>query len=206
MKKVLVLAAAAALFATPALASIATTAHDLSSSAPTQEICVWCHTPHGGITGGIAPLWNRDTTNATNVYTSNTLNATLDAASVNATDAPLCLSCHDGAVGNALVNQPNGGSVNDPGAFTLPNTNLFDGANNLSNDHPVGFTYDAALVAADGELKDVATVQGVLGSDVFYGGTMWCSSCHDVHDDTTGSPFLRVSNANSDLCLACHNK
>jgi predicted CXXCH cytochrome family protein len=31
-----------------------------------------------------------------------------------------------------------------------------------------------------------------------------CASCHDPH--TTNDTFLRVSNAGSTVCLACHNK
>ena len=31
-----------------------------------------------------------------------------------------------------------------------------------------------------------------------------CASCHDPH--TTNSTFLRVSNAGSAVCLACHTK
>src|SRR3972149_11902096 len=43
----------------------------------TSEVCVFCHTPHGGATdvaGGAAPLWNRNMTTVMNnnytMYTS----------------------------------------------------------------------------------------------------------------------------------------
>jgi len=95
MKKVLVLAAAIALFATPALSAITGTKHDLSAyGGAGNELCVFCHTPHGGATGGIAPLWNRSQVSATNFYNSATLDAATSVASANLTDAPLCLSCH----------------------------------------------------------------------------------------------------------------
>jgi predicted CXXCH cytochrome family protein len=32
-----------------------------------------------------------------------------------------------------------------------------------------------------------------------------CASCHDPHNNANGT-FLRISNANSDVCLACHVK
>jgi predicted CXXCH cytochrome family protein len=33
-----------------------------------------------------------------------------------------------------------------------------------------------------------------------------CASCHDVHGGVTGTTFLRISNAGSAVCLACHTK
>ena len=33
-----------------------------------------------------------------------------------------------------------------------------------------------------------------------------CASCHDVHGGAAGSTFLRISNDNSAVCLACHIK
>ena len=66
----------------------------------------------------------------------------------------------------------------------------------LSNDHPVGFDY-AAVVAADAEIQ--ATTLPL------YNGDMWCSTCHDVHDNTD-TPFLQAANGGSALCLTCHIK
>jgi predicted CXXCH cytochrome family protein len=34
---------------------------------------------------------------------------------------------------------------------------------------------------------------------------MWCSSCHDVHNNAN-APFLNVANDGSALCLTCHVK
>ena len=104
MKKLLVLVAVMALCASTAMAAgIRNTKHDLSSSSSaswkgtSNEICVYCHTPHGASSAAGAPLWNRTTVNSTGVaYDTSTLNATPDLASVNLTDAVLCLSCHDG--------------------------------------------------------------------------------------------------------------
>jgi len=206
MKKVLVLAAAVLLFAVPAFSAIQNTKHDLSSGSTatikgtSTEICVYCHTPHGAGAAGFAPLWNRTTVNATVVYgnPAGTMNAVPAIADVNASDAVLCLSCHDGAsLTSALTNPPNAGGA-------VPTVQVGASANlgtDLSNDHPVGFAFNAALVTADGELT-------LANSPQLFGASnemMWCSSCHDVHDDTN-SPFLLSTNAGSALCLTCHVK
>ena len=84
MKKVLVLVAALMLVASGAMAaSIVNSSHDLSALASNVdgELCVFCHTPHGG--GTQAPLWNRgagvDITAdlAFEAYASNTLDASM---------------------------------------------------------------------------------------------------------------------------------
>ena len=70
MKKVMVLTVVLTLLATTAFAAgILNTKHNLASSSGNtlrstnyDEICVFCHTPHGGLTGGFAPLWNRSAT------------------------------------------------------------------------------------------------------------------------------------------------
>jgi hypothetical protein len=41
------------------------------------------------------------------------------------------------------------------------------------------------------------------------GPSVECASCHDPHVEAggvAGATFLRVSNAGSAVCLACHNK
>jgi cytochrome c553 len=209
MKKVLVLAAAVALFATPAMALISTTAHDLSAannvSSTVTEICVFCHTPHGAdTTVTLAPLWNRTTVNAAGTtYVGLDIQASYDLTSINQTDAPLCLSCHDGATLMDALNNP----ANSGGTFAsaiAAGDAVLD--TDLSNDHPIGFDF-SVINAADTGIKTLAAA--TASGAKFYGASnneMWCSSCHDVHNDGTGVPFLNVSNVNSGLCLACHNK
>jgi predicted CXXCH cytochrome family protein len=187
-----------------ATADIIGTKHDFSSSGdPTgqgvglsgDQICVVCHTPHHGATGLIAPLWNHTTTTAT--FTPYAGSGSLDATVGQPQGISLlCLSCHDGTVAIDAF----GGAAGGP---TMTGAGLVD--TDLSNDHPVSFTYDAALVTADGGLNDPTTapINGWLfgaNSD-----QVECASCHDVHDNTN-APFLRMSNANSALCLTCHNK
>jgi predicted CXXCH cytochrome family protein len=222
MKKVLVLAAAIALFATPALAEvIANSKHNLSTSGAGtivstdyDEICVFCHTPHGADTSvSNAPLWNRNTTTViAELYNSATLDQVNSApavvsAAILASDAPLCLSCHDGAslagnlknVTNAIGAQPAFGAANAVSGFT----NLFDGANSMTNDHPIGMNY-AAVQGLDTAGFNAPT-GNLVGTLQIPGGVMWCSSCHDVHDNAN-APFLAMSNAGSAMCTTCHNK
>jgi len=211
MKKVLVLVAAFALFAAPAIAAVSGTKHDMNvfsgKTGDSTEICVYCHTPHGANMSVLkAPLWNRGVAEATgNTYAGLDLEVTTTLAEVNATDAPLCLSCHDGASLTAtLTNPPNVGTT------TIVN-NLTGNANigtDLSNDHPIGFNY-VTVQTSDLEIQLKANAEGITGMTgaLSYGAgnDMWCSSCHDVHDNTNGT-FLRVNNAGSNLCLACHIK
>jgi len=77
----------------------------------------------------------------------------------------------------------------------------------LANDHPISFTYDAALAAADGHLVTPAATNRVdaAGLVPLYGSKMECASCHATHDNANGK-FLRISNAGSALCLKCHVK
>lgn len=211
MKKVLVLAAAIALFAAPAIAADVTNSlHNLASgtgnsyTGTSGEICVYCHTPHGGDSAG--PLWNRSmSTTIANAYSSDTLTAAAVAQSWAGTDAPLCLSCHDGSsITNALNNAPNvAGQPTVAGAWQTTNGYMANLTNDMSNDHPVGFNYDAAQ--ADAAESELVAAPGAPIQFFGSGNMMWCSSCHDVHDDSNG-PFLLTSNAGSALCKSCHLK
>jgi len=215
MKKVLLLAAAAMLLAAPAMAAISGTAHDLSSGSSgtnngaSDEICVYCHTPHGASAAVNAPLWNRTTVSSSNVYENATLDATVTAALVDGSDAALCLSCHDGSsMTVALNNPPNAGAAVTGLANIAVGSPALIGTD-LSNDHPVGFSF-ATAIATDTEIETKATIEGVAGMTgaLSFGGgdEMWCSSCHDVHGVTGVGQFLRIANTGSALCLTCHLK
>lgn len=191
-------------FAALSFGQISGTAHDMSGAAwqpvgAVNKVCGSCHTPHNAVST-LVPLWSHATTAvaAYTTYTSVTMDATLgqpDASS------KACLSCHDGTVAaNNFV-------PNNLTTYTISGAALV--GTDLSNDHPISFTYDAALATADGGLYDPTTTNSGLGgtidADLLLGGKMQCASCHDVHDDTFGK-FQRMSNANSELCLTCHNK
>lgn len=218
MKKKLIITLMFLFTASSAFAFIANSAHDLSSGSAAaikgtmDELCVYCHTPHGAGAAGTAPLWNRTTISATAFYDNpaGTIDGTMSLAGVNASDAILCLSCHDGAsLTTALNNPPNsGGDV--PIVQVGAASNL---TTDLSNDHPVGF--DFATTSADTDLDTKTNIEGSAGMtgalSFGTGDAMWCSSCHDVHgvDDGAGTlipAFLRISNSGSALCLECHTK
>jgi predicted CXXCH cytochrome family protein len=182
-------------------AQISGSSHDFSGNAWSGgEICKVCHTPHNGSMLPEAPLWNHELTTSTfTLYTSSTLNATMGQPDGN---SKLCLSSHDGTV--ALENF--GGVTN--GSTYMSGPALV--GTNLSNDHPVSFTYNAALALADPELYDPTTTQSGLGGTItgtmLFSEKMQCASCHDVHNSFGINGLLVKSNAASALCLTCHDK
>lgn len=194
---------------------------DLKTSG-TNEVCVFCHTPHGADTSVKAPLWNRaiNTTGYT-MYTSQTFDATSAGQPVGVSLA--CLSCHDGTIAfDALRNLPGpGGFTDNPnkaGVTTWTFTNAPDKkmpagritnlGQDLSNDHPISMTYNTAKSPSSTSLtNDFATGFYDPPKNLLplYEGRVECASCHDPHRSDTQT-FLRVSNAGSALCLSCHRK
>ncbi len=88
------------------------------------EICVFCHTPHGGrtdVAGGGAPLWNRrlsDSTLFTPYDSPNFDKAGLTPGRPKGVSLA-CLSCHDGTIAfDSLINAPGSGG------FFASNKNL----------------------------------------------------------------------------------
>lgn len=199
-------------------ASIIGSKHDLSLSnyygvyaGSSEEVCVFCHTPHGANSSIDAPLWNREITD-TGVFTLyDGTNGIPNNTSL------ICLSCHDGVTGedamsavasfetHNVINSP--GSGHATGSLTPSCTACHFSGNiypdkewrigpDLMDDHPVSVLYPGAQV----DFKAIPTNDLKL-----YNGMVECSSCHDVHNPENGS-FLRVSNVGSDLCKSCHIK
>ncbi|PLX96037.1 MAG: hypothetical protein C0621_02525 [Desulfuromonas sp.] len=255
------------------VAGIANTMHNMSKTTSSpynasdeDEICIFCHTPHGGSLDG--PLWNRemdDTASsnplAANIaapgyfthYDSSTLGATAgDTARAVSTESLLCLSCHDGTIAvNRVINLSNRTPqldatepterirMNDqwvtikeigfpdplaPGAWIGSSRDrlfnmIYNVGGDLSDDHPISFSYDAAYLDDPSGLD---TTVNAAGKNVrFFGATnrVECSSCHDPHVDygkygtnagdpayTVYTPFLITPNTGSALCKACHVK
>ncbi len=183
---------------------IAGSAHDFSDAGWSGgKLCAVCHTPHNAeVSVTDAPLWNHEMTTATYTpYTSATLTATDVGDPSNL--SKLCLSCHDGTVAVDSFGGAGGGTL--IGAIN-PAADL---GTDLSNDHPVSFTYDHALSVADPGLFDpdakVTALGGTITADLLFNGEMECTSCHDVHNKAGLPSLLRISNAGSQLCLTCHN-
>jgi len=215
------------MFAAPAFAQtddVTNTKHNLSVSSggddPTGgnlvdygEVCVYCHTPHGGQVD--APLWNRNFSGATyQMYDaghSTTIDMTVDAQPTGISMA--CLSCHDGTIGlDVIINPPNAWGPPSNVPPTVPGFNTMPSGSNalldtdLRNDHPISVVYDPAL---DPAFNSVASIEAA-GLRLFTdpsspGAKVQCASCHNPHNDTF-SPLLRISNSSSALCKTCHIK
>ena len=142
--------------------SVADSPHNLSTArvagAGTDEVCVFCHTPHAARPASEleAPLWNRPGPNtaAFTLYDSSTIDGTiLTVGSVSAA----CLTCHDGTQArDTVINAPgtdgidtagssiSGGTVNQAfaaGFFANLGTDL-------TNDHPIGAPYGGGFTTA----------------------------------------------------------
>ncbi len=198
------------------------------------EICVYCHTPHGSNTDIDAPLWNKPATGATyTMYSSTTIDGAISAAPASVSVA--CLTCHDGTQAmDSVINAPGmglgDGNLGDGANFMEVGVAML-GAD-LSNDHPISIEYGGGLTSGIPDDSDfvtpttiaingspawwVDTLGGTVDRDktdmILYGSvapTVECASCHDPHADTetaTEVNFMRISNAGSAVCLACHTK
>lgn len=99
--------------------AIQTLTDSMTDNGKTNEICIYCHTPHQSDTSlstqGV-PIWNRNmASQATtyNMYDSPTYDATTDITPSGVSKA--CLSCHDGTVGiNQLMNNRGSGLGTNP--------------------------------------------------------------------------------------------
>lgn len=199
----LIVPACGATEAFPQGQSVVDTPHNLSVSGPgviravtEEQVCIFCHTPHNA--SPIQPLWNRYLpVNAYIVYSSNAL----DAEPGQPTGASkMCLSCHDGTIAlgsvvsqDEIIEMAGGITTLPPGASNL--------GTDLSDDHPISFRYDLALVAKDPKLADPHQLPGELVLDS--NEELQCTTCHQPHDNRFGH-FLTMGNDNSAMCRACH--
>ena len=120
--------------------SIANTRHNLSQSTMqngggammnayrnnyNNEVCVYCHTPHGANTATTAPLWNRTLPTAQyQTYDQLGTTSLTQPVSRPGTNSITCLSCHDGTVAvDSIINMPGSGQYNpSPDRNTVQNT------------------------------------------------------------------------------------
>lgn len=159
-----------------AMASVVNTPHNLGAGGEgnhtngTTEICIFCHTPHGGDQDTFAPIWNRATaTNVTYIRFSDLGRLTFDAkeAPVGSVSAA-CLSCHDGTQAIDAVINTSGlnsnastmgtwdGEAQNMSLMAAPNGHWYNTGTgsrpagkgdmvflgtDLSNDHPISMQY-----------------------------------------------------------------
>jgi hypothetical protein len=165
----------------------------------TDQICIFCHTPHNSSDRGA--LWNRpDITSPLGggnfpLYgrlTEIIIDDITEAKYGGGNEYPngstrLCLSCHDGVTAVGAVISAWGGPIADSiGPMT---TMIID----LSTSHPVSFTYDAAVLLPALNAKATVTANryqlpavGILDDQ----SRMQCTACHDPHVDTNDGSYL----------------
>jgi len=224
MKKTLIMVLGTVLISSTAFAlSITGSKHDLSTTtgiatgvlSGTTKLCEVCHAPHNAASP--IPLWNRTNPAGASItvyHTSSTLSSeTQSIAALPTGSISLhCLSCHAAAPGAANTSLMKTNSLNAAVAGATWTGTISNGGlgTNLADDHPIGMNYSNAITTrvADGgtALQPIATAR--TGGAVFFTNgalvdQMECASCHKVHDNAI-APFLRVTNAGSALCKACH--
>jgi len=153
-------------------------------STETGEICVFCHTPHGGVNSAevAGPLWNRHLSSSGYKLYDQVWSRSFEGdvhPGAPTGYSRLCLSCHDGTIAlGSMVNAPGSGGFSATPSATqdsvavveYPNVNTrgitmpsgggeWGGdtrrlGTNLTNDHPVSFRFDSALAQRDTELVD----------------------------------------------------
>lgn len=199
-----------------------------------NQTCIYCHTPHNA--GQTRLLWNKAGNGNTTfkLYTSSPTLSTIAKASALGLDSPslICLSCHDGKTAMNVLHSGGQGDLAStvPGLSgypadsrlaygsvpqvlpefvfgTDPGPGIGGPATELMNDHPIGFSYPDAQ-----NEKTATNLHATIDARIKLFGpskNVECSTCHNPHADSGDStlvPFLVMSNANSALCLACHNK
>ena len=172
-------------------ASINGTPHDLSALSG-GAVCRFCHTPHMGM--GASPAWNREMSKMVyKIYESSSMEARVGQPTG---ASKLCLSCHDGTV--ALTQTLDGEFTG--GAYMLPDeSNL---GTDLSDDHPISFTYSDGLSAMDTQIRPPSMLPDQLKLDRAM--ELQCTTCHDPHNNQYGR-FLVMPNHRSRMCVACHD-
>ncbi len=203
-----------------------------------NQVCVYCHMPHNAVNIGAPLWNRTNSTTAFTMYSAaNSSTFQLNAADTNTAARPVgpgslaCLSCHDGVTAFNSLNQ---GPMIDldqaisktPASYTFKTAGLtgvvvtnMTGASapgpgsatigtDLTNDHPISFTYDAALATLKGTtlndpttaLTNVGTTgalvilrAGTLASNTiatqmlfnkpgtFVQNQLECASCHEPH-------------------------
>jgi len=193
---------------------IADSPHDLSSGLPTNadknEVCVYCHTPHNGPTGVVAPLWNKTLPADTSFTTYDSLNSTtIDATFLTVGSVSLaCLSCHDGTQAvDSVINAPGTGAGTSPLGTLGPLTTFANLGSDLTNDHPIGVQYagfdpgggqiDPDFVAPDGPVT-------INGTQVWWVDT----DTNNLRDKTDMILYTRDNGGTNQPfveCGSCHD-
>ncbi len=212
--------------------------HDLSISnyygdgssfgvTPSDQICVFCHTPHGAnidldnnssddpedTVRASAPLWNRNITE-TNLsasfspygsspgYQSYTLNTSFSAGWVPSPVSLVCLSCHD----SALANSGSSGIVTTDGSFgdthnlvNMPNRSGAD-TPNCAACHPDGGTVPPLWWQIGPDMSNDHPVSMAYPPN--YAG--WADDFYPAPNAVTGWTDIKLYKGRVE-CPSCHN-
>ncbi len=182
------------------------------------EICVYCHTPHNNNIDIEVPLWNRSTPAAGQYQMYDSPSLDMDIATSPVGVSLACLSCHDNSIAlDQIINRPSATANLNASGIGIQTcatqchvgSNPVDGLNfegtfldtDLRNDHPISVEFDPSK-----DPKFHAMVDNEINGMPLYGTNhrVECASCHNPHDNSN-RPFLRISNENSAMCLACHD-
>ena len=187
--------------------------HDLRtllSGAP-YALCNYCHIAHkfSNVTAPATAgplLWNHTLSSKTvyGVYTSSTFSGyNTDITELGGAATPtvsnLCLSCHDGTV---AIDSWYSAVRTTQNAVTMPADRA---VTDLTQQHPVNFTYNAALANAAGLLVPASTtsVDGA-GEIPLFEGKMQCATCHDPHNASGIMTQAFPTQTSGTFCTYCH--
>jgi len=177
-------------------------------SIENDELCVYCHTPSGTMSGSDSqPLWNKAISSKSFLIYSVT-NVESSDKPVTANSSLACLSCHDGITAINVLANVSGYKRSNTTDTDLPALDSGVARLKIGEDknHPVSVVYTsgvAGLKAISSALVGWAGVTNIDG--LLRNNRVECGSCHDPHEATNGT-FLRISNGKGDLCTGCHVK
>ena len=207
---------------------------DVLANDGTDQICIFCHTPHSATPD--SPLWSRPdpATSSFPIYgnplviagslgnnpATQRSHSKYNTAALYPNGASrMCLSCHDGVTAIGLLNDST--TINMLGGTTLGDFPLLNSAIiDLSTSHPISFVYNEAvrLNLTDPGAYDVGSyilpsTLDAIDTPLDGQSRMQCTTCHDPHDDTRagsveGLPFWRQNTGSNDydaVCDACHS-
>jgi predicted CXXCH cytochrome family protein len=201
-------------FAKAPKSAIVNSAHDLRATFATGSytLCNYCHIAHkfADVTAPATAgplLWNHTLSSVTSygVYTSDSFAGyATDITDLGTVATPtvsnLCLSCHDGTV--AVNSWYSAVTSNQGTTFMGTGQTVKD----LTQQHPINFTYNAALANAAGILVPASTtsVDGA-GNIPLFQGKMQCATCHDPHNGASGILTQQFPTQTSGtFCTYCH--
>jgi len=199
-----------------------------------EEICVFCHTPHGASTDTQTNtlLWNRVSSPPTGytykTYSSGSMtNPAPDSLNTNKPTgiSMMCMSCHDGVTSvavNTLLNAPGSGNpqVSIDTFSTLPSPgaigNIYNGglagwSANIGNARPgidtiIDLSNDHPISFEYPSGKAGLQASPTDASLRLFGATGKRMECATCHlvHNPSREPFLAMDNTQSLMCRACH--